>query len=100
LDRSLRSSKPNTRQLEGRTDSDGKEAHCALSAALSLTGGPQSYHEALRSPGARKWKQAVEGEYNALVGSGTWELVEPPPGTNTTDSRWHYKAKNSEPGKV
>ena len=54
---------------------------------------PKSYQEAIASPEANKWKEAIQDEYNSLINNGTWELVTLPPGRTTIKNRWLFKIK-------
>lgn len=54
-------------------------------------------HEALVD---RNWKQAMVGEYMALVKNKTWHLVPPHAGINIIDSKWVYKVKRKPDGTI
>ena len=41
---------------------------------------PQSYNEAIRSPEAPLWKEAIKSEIDSILQNYTWELVDLPPG--------------------
>jgi hypothetical protein len=94
--RTLRSGKTTTSQ-SGDGSSDQSHYACftasglAFAAASALSGDPNSYEEAMRSPDADLWKAAIKEEYDALVKTGTWELCELPPGANAIGSRWVFK---------
>ncbi|MGH7239849.1 MAG: hypothetical protein ACREHG_07255 [Candidatus Saccharimonadales bacterium] len=47
---------------------------------------PNSYREAMRMETAEKWKEAMEEEYNAHLGQGTWDLVDLPQGQKAIGS--------------
>ena len=47
-----------------------------------------------------KWKQAFQWEYDSLMQHGTWELVLRPKGRKVIGSRWLFKVKRDEFGKV
>jgi hypothetical protein len=51
---------------------------------------PSSAHAALVDP---HWRAAMEEEYNALIGNGTWELVPQPQGSNAVISKWVFTHK-------
>jgi hypothetical protein len=58
---------------------------------------PVTYEEASQQA---VWNKAMEEEYNALIKNGTWELVSLPEGRRPIGSKWVYKAKENEKGKV
>lgn len=106
--RSLRSGKTIPCQMGGCGESDPHQAHyafavesgLAFAAASTLSDDPSSYEEALRSPDAEMWKTAMKEEYDALVKTGTWELCELPAGANAIGSRWVFKTKRDEAGRI
>ena len=56
--------------------------------------------EALKSKHAQEWKKAADLEYLALIKNDTWELVEPPKGCTPNGSKWVFKVKHANDGKV
>jgi hypothetical protein len=70
--------------------------------AVDASGGdePRSYGEAIRSSEAEQWKAGTKEEFDALVATGTWELCVLPKGKNLVDSRWVFKKKRDQTGKV
>lgn len=56
---------------------------------------PTSYSEALRH---ECWRNAMLDEMTSIEANGTWELVEPPPGTRAIGLKWVYKAKKDVAG--
>ena len=54
---------------------------------------PSSFEEAITSPEAPRWWQAMREEYNDHIKRGTWELVELPKGCTVVKGRWVFKAK-------
>jgi hypothetical protein len=61
---------------------------------------PRTPEEALAGPEAVQWKAAMDEEYNMLVKMGTWEKADLPPGRNAIGSKWVFKKKHDENGKV
>lgn len=61
---------------------------------------PQSYEEALKSPQADLWREAMNDEFKSLLENGTWELVECPPGVKPVPMKWVYKIKRNADGSV
>ena len=74
--------------------------HYAFVAATGLTDDPASYEQAMRSSDAARWAQAIEEEYQALINTNTWTLCELPRGANVIGSRWVFKTKRDETGKI
>ena len=42
---------------------------------------PQSFKEAMSSPEAPYWKEAINDEVESILQNHTWELVDLPPGS-------------------
>lgn len=61
---------------------------------------PKTYEEAMQSPEATLWQQAMEEELGALHGQGTWRVEHPPKGTNVIPGKWVFKIKRSVEGDV
>jgi hypothetical protein len=49
--------------------------------------------EALASPDADYWKEAVQSEMDSILANGTWELTEPPYGCKPVGYKWVFKKK-------
>ncbi len=56
--------------------------------------------QALESPQKARWKEAMETEMHSLQSNNVWELVELPEGRKAVGSRWVFKVKRNEHGKV
>ena len=69
-------------------------------AAAQLSGDPQTYKQAMRSPDAAKWQQDMDREVRALKENGVIKTTVLPPGAKVTGSRWHYKTKRDATGSV
>ena len=52
---------------------------------------PKTYREAMASPDAELWKDAMEAEIATLHKAGTYELAELPADRTAIGSRWVYK---------
>ncbi|KAG8929142.1 hypothetical protein FRC01_004803, partial [Tulasnella sp. 417] len=61
---------------------------------------PWSYREALSSPDAKQWKDAIQVEYNSLVKMGTFEVVDLPPGRKAIPSTYVFKEKKGPNGET
>jgi hypothetical protein len=61
---------------------------------------PTSWREALESPDADKWQQAVHEEMTSLVNMHTWDVVELPEGRRAIGTKWVFKTKTNSAGEV
>ena len=56
--------------------------------------------EALMSPNSKEWQEAVDLEYNSLLENETWDLVDLPKDRKAIGSRWVFKVKHHNDGRV
>ena len=49
----------------------------------------------MASPDAERWKEAASAEMLTLLGNGTWEIVDLPPGAKAVGSGWVFKVKHN-----
>ncbi|CAB0003808.1 unnamed protein product, partial [Nesidiocoris tenuis] len=64
---------------------------------------PESYQEALRSPEAEFWKEAIKEEFDALTRCGTWRIVPKtaiPKDTKVIKARWVLRKKSEPDGGI
>lgn len=54
---------------------------------------PATYTEAMASPNAEAWKEAMQREFNSLIEYKTWDLVPLPPGRQKIRCKWVFKIK-------
>ncbi|KAK1629228.1 hypothetical protein QYE76_003543 [Lolium multiflorum] len=54
---------------------------------------PTTISEALASPDADYWKEAVQSEIDSILANGTWELIERPYGCKPIGCKWVFKKK-------
>ena len=69
-------------------------------ADISLESDEPSVEEALKGPNAKHWQHAMDEEVAAIEKNGTWELVDPPIGTNIIWSHFILKVKCDEKGEI
>lgn len=69
-------------------------------ACLADHGEPASVKEAKQSADWGKWKAAMDSEFQSLMETKTWTLCSLPDGANVIDTKWVFKAKQDETGKV
>ena len=72
-----------------------RDFHCF--SALAYLQEPQSFREASFNP---LWQQAMKKELDALHKTGTWDLVDIPPGKSAIGCKWIYKIKTRSDGTV
>ena len=61
---------------------------------------PQSVQEIMKSPKVKEWLEAMKLEYDALIESDTWYLVDLPPGANVIKGKWLLTIKRDGKGKI
>lgn len=54
---------------------------------------PQNYKEALQSPQAKMWIEAMNDEYKSLIDNQTWDVVDLPEGRRAITGKWVYALK-------
>ena len=63
-------------------------------------GEPQTYKEAMTSPEAPFWKEAINREVESILQNHTWELVDIPPGNKPIGYKWIFKRKLKAYGSI
>ncbi|CAL8988835.1 unnamed protein product, partial [Prunus brigantina] len=61
---------------------------------------PQTYKEAMSSPEAPFWKEAINSEVESILQNNTWELVNLPPGNKPIGYKWIFKKKLKPDGTI
>ncbi|KAK1698883.1 hypothetical protein QYE76_015580 [Lolium multiflorum] len=61
---------------------------------------PTTISEALASPDADYWKEAVQSEMDSILANGTWELTEHPYGCKPVGCKWVFKKKLRADGTI
>ena len=61
---------------------------------------PVSYAEAMRSSQAEQWKLAMDEESSAFFKNQTWEIVDIDSSWNLLSSKWVFKIKRDQDGKI
>ena len=61
---------------------------------------PQSFEEAIFTPEAPFWKEAVNSEIESILQNHTWELVDLPPGCKPLGYKWIFKKKLKASGSI
>ena len=81
---------------ERRAPTDWWRAGVAMSAAAE----PTTLEEALESPNAAEWQQAMDEEMASLHEHHTWVLEPTPPGVTPIPARWIFKIKRDAKGGI
>ena len=68
-------------------------ANCTIDFCYRLANVPQSYQDAISSPEANKWRDAMSEELNALWDNETYELTPLPEGRTSVGGKWVYAVK-------
>ncbi len=82
---------------------DDPHHHATVAQGLDTHGvsiTPNTYAQAIASPDAPQWQNAMEEEFNSLMRNGTYTLVPLPSGRNVIRTRWLYKVKCRADGSV
>ncbi|CAI7795648.1 unnamed protein product [Closterium sp. NIES-53] len=101
LTREQRIRRPNTKYNDyamvavGELDEE-RAAYCFA----TLGDDPRTYTEALASPDAPLWKQAMEKELASIKENDVFELVDPPKGAYLVGCKWVLKKKLGADGSV
>ena len=61
---------------------------------------PKTYEEAINSPNAKEWKEAMDAEFQALLTNDTWDLRPLPPGRQPIQCKWVYAYKTKPDGSL
>ena len=61
---------------------------------------PKSYKEAITSPNALLWKEAINSEIESIMYNHTWKLVYLPLGAKTISCKWIFKRKLKQDGPI
>ena len=61
---------------------------------------PKTYKQAMNSPNADKWLEAMQEELNSIHANETWELTDLPANRKPIGSKWVFKLKFGESGEI
>lgn len=61
---------------------------------------PQTYKEAISSPEAPLWKEAINNEVESILQNNTWKLVNLPLGNKPIEYKWIFKKKLKYDGTI
>lgn len=61
---------------------------------------PESFEEAILSPQASKWYEAMNQELKNHEARGTWEVAELPPDRQAVGCKWQYALKNNPDNEI
>ena len=94
---------------QGQQDDD--EPRCSKKTRTSKSFGPdfltyllenepQSFKEAMTSPEAPYWKEAINDEVESILQNHTWELVDLPPSSKPLGYKWIFNKKMKAYGSI
>lgn len=72
----------------------------ARATAVAAVEEPATHQEAMRSPHAQQWREAMDAEMESLHANGTWELEQLPPGSKALPCKWVFKVKQHADGSI
>ncbi|CAI7896205.1 unnamed protein product [Closterium sp. NIES-54] len=81
-------------------ESDYDECAFVFFSLVEMLGEPATLKEALESSDAEEWKKTMESELKSIEENGPWELVELPEGRKAITSKWLFKIKSDDDGKI
>lgn len=61
---------------------------------------PRSVKEAMATPEAPYWQEAIDSEIQSILSNHTWELVDLPPGNKPIGCKWIFKRKMKPDGSI
>lgn len=77
-------------------DMENGQSCLALMAEVCLL----NFNEALNSPDAKQWEEAMNEEINSLIKNKTWDLVVLSPDCRAVKNKWIYRLKTKEDGSI
>lgn len=92
--RSFESDDNNERENKRLRLTDGYEI------ALAAAEVPRTYAEAIASPGAPRWKDAMRCKIRSHIRNHTWDYVRRPPGVKVIGCKWVFAHKFDEHGNI
>ena len=78
----------------------GSSLSCVGSSNVAELVEPKTLKEALLSPQAKEWQEAVNEELSSLEQHKTWEVCELPAGRKAIGCKWVFKIKQKQDGTV
>ncbi|GKC25526.1 retrotransposon protein, putative, ty1-copia subclass [Tanacetum coccineum] len=69
-------------------------------STLSELDKPANYKEAMASPEAVKWKEAMKSKIQSMYDNQVWNLVDTTPSLKTVECKWIFQKKTDKDGKV
>ena len=65
-----------------------------------IEGEPATFKQAMSSPEAQYWEEAINNEVESILQNHTWELVDLPPGCKPLGHKWIFKRKRKLDGTI
>ncbi|XP_075112339.1 uncharacterized protein LOC142182195 [Nicotiana tabacum] len=82
--------------VEGSIDKTGNK----IPYCYNMKNDPTTFNEAMQSPDAPLWKEAIQDEIDSIMENNTWILTDLPPGCKPIDGKWLFKKKLKVDGTV
>ncbi|GKE68661.1 retrotransposon protein, putative, ty1-copia subclass [Tanacetum coccineum] len=82
------------------SDLPQKMENATTNSTLSELDKPANYKEAMTSPEAAKWKEAIKSEIQSMYDNQVWNLVNTTLGLKTVGCKWIFNKKTDINGKV
>jgi hypothetical protein len=76
------------------------QAEAAAGAGNTDIRVPTTFEEAMASPQAEQWRQAMDEEMESQMEHGTWQLEYPPPGQKVIGVKWVFDLKRLPNGGI
>ena len=76
------------------------ELHKVYSVKAITIRDPKNYHEAMKDPRVKHWKEAMRTEIDALEQNHTWEVIRKPREAKLLHRKWVYKLKMHADGTI
>lgn len=95
-----KTAKPNTRSKSKETGENSTKMKALYNVKNELKREPRSYQEAMNSANHEDWEKAMREELNSIKENGTWTLTDLPSNRKSIGSKWVFKTKQDENGKV
>jgi hypothetical protein len=85
---------------EPSTDLSIPDAATELNPTPLASLDPKTVKQAMNSPNANEWRQAMQSEFNALRKKHVFEVIPKPEGRNIVGCRWVLKTKRDKNGAI
>ncbi len=95
-----RSTRPRYEDANANARAAARNRPDAAAAMSAVCLEPTTFEEAVASPEAEQWQQAMDEEFASLMENETWTLEELPPGVKPIPVKWVFKLKTASNGGI